>query len=86
MYAIRSYYVFQTIRRCASICVVAIYKRLPRACSARITSYNVCYTKLLRKHPKRKDTLKPLIDALNAFLLENHSKGRRTVLIRNNFV
>ncbi len=33
------------------------------------------------KHPKRKDTLKPLIDALNAFLLENHSKGRRTVLI-----
>jgi general secretion pathway protein A len=33
------------------------------------------------KHPKQKDTLKPLIDALNAFLLENHSKGRRTVLI-----
>ncbi len=33
------------------------------------------------KHPKQTDTLKPLIDALNAFLLENHSKGRRTVLI-----
>src|SRR5207237_4145855 len=26
-------------------------------------------------------SLKPMIDALNAYLLENHSKGRRTVLI-----
>ena len=33
------------------------------------------------KHPKQKDTLKALIDALNTFLLQNHSKGRRTVLI-----
>lgn len=33
------------------------------------------------KHPEQNDTLKPLIDALNVFLLENHSKGRRTVLI-----
>jgi general secretion pathway protein A len=33
------------------------------------------------EHPKQQGTLKPLIDALNAFLLENHSKGRRTVLI-----
>ena len=31
--------------------------------------------------PDKPDSLKALTDALNAFLLENHSKGRRTILI-----
>jgi len=31
--------------------------------------------------PDNADSLKALTDALNAFLLENHSKGRRTILI-----
>lgn len=33
------------------------------------------------KYPKRNDSLKVLVDKLNAFLLKNHSAGRRTVLI-----
>ncbi len=32
-------------------------------------------------YPKEGESLKVLIDALNAYLLENHAKGRRTVLI-----
>ncbi len=31
--------------------------------------------------PERADSVKALTDALNAFLLKNHSKGRRTILI-----
>ena len=31
--------------------------------------------------PERADSVKALTDALNAFLLSNHSKGRRTILI-----
>jgi general secretion pathway protein A len=33
------------------------------------------------RYPKNSDSLKGIIDALNNFLLENHAKGRRTVLI-----
>jgi general secretion pathway protein A len=32
-------------------------------------------------YPRKTDSLKVLIDALNAYLLDNHAKGRRTVLI-----
>jgi general secretion pathway protein A len=32
-------------------------------------------------YPRKSDSLKVLIDALNAYLLENHAKGRRTVLV-----
>jgi general secretion pathway protein A len=33
------------------------------------------------KYPRTTDSLKVLIDALNEYLLKNHAKGRRTVLI-----
>jgi general secretion pathway protein A len=32
-------------------------------------------------YPRKTDSLKVLIDALNTYLLDNHAKGRRTVLI-----
>jgi general secretion pathway protein A len=38
-------------------------------------------TELGVPQPDKPDSLKALTDALNRFLLENHSKGRRTVLI-----
>jgi len=38
-------------------------------------------TELHIKIPKNADSLKALTDSLNHYLLENHSKGRRTILI-----
>jgi general secretion pathway protein A len=38
-------------------------------------------TELGVQQPDNPDSLKALTDALNSFLLENHSKGRRTILI-----